>query len=218
MRGCEQAKVPAIMARELVQGTDFRARAEEVDSRYTPARYTAREAHWLSLDAGGGTIAAILAETNHLASACGVEERHPFYDPRVVAYCLALPPEQKLHQGWTRMVLRRSMEGILPDVIRWRTDKADLSPNFYRNLLQMEQASLDRLVTEDLDSLAPYINLDTLHTAHERRNGDILWQALILSRWLRQAEAVKKDALIDRPLQNPYIPNSSYAFSGLPPS
>ena len=143
-------------------------------------------AHWLTLDAGGGSIASILAETNHIASAFGVEARHPFYDPRLVTYCLALPPEQKLYQGWTRIVLRRAMEGILPDVIRWRTNKADLSPNFYRNLLQMEQVPLDRLVTEDLDRLAPYINLDTLRTAHERGNGDTLWQVLILSRWLRR--------------------------------
>ena len=190
-----RAAAPPLIAPRLAQQTDFHARLQALERRHAPSRYTAREAHWNSLITDGGSIAAILAETNHLAAACGIEARHPFYDVRLVTYCLALPPEQKLHDGWTRMVLRRAMEGILPDAVRWRTGKADLGPNFYRNLLRMEQQRLGRLVEDDLDVVAPYADADVLRAARHRDDVDTLWPALMLSEWLRIENAVKTEPL-----------------------
>ena len=180
-----QQGMPPIVASDLVRRTNLDERIRELNSRYTPKRFTAREAHWLNLSSGVGSIATILAEANHLAAACGIETRHPFYDARLIEYCLAIPPDQKLHQGWTRMILRKSMEGKMPDLVRWRTNKADLSPNFYRNLLQMESEQLRRLVQEELEPLEPYIDLDMAHEAFQRQDPDTLWTVLMLSQWLK---------------------------------
>ena len=48
------------------------------------------------------------------AAAFSIEKRYPFWDKRLVEFCLSLPPQQKLYRGWTRMVMRRAMEDILP--------------------------------------------------------------------------------------------------------
>jgi hypothetical protein len=35
--------------------------------------------------------------------------RYPFWDKRMIEFCLSLPPEQKIKKGWTRMIMRRAM-------------------------------------------------------------------------------------------------------------
>jgi asparagine synthase (glutamine-hydrolysing) len=44
-------------------------------------------------------------------------------DYRLVEYAFGLPPEQKIDQGVTKVVLRRAMKGTLPEAIRSRKDK-----------------------------------------------------------------------------------------------
>lgn len=52
-----------------------------------------------------------------------VEARVPFLDYRLVEFALGLPDEFKLQHGMTKRVLRESMQGILPELIRSRIDK-----------------------------------------------------------------------------------------------
>jgi len=101
-----------------------------------PLPRTEREAHAQSLHVADAATGAVLAEINHLAAADGVQRRHPFYDRRVLEYCLALPPTQKLRRGWTRWVLRTAMAPEMPPAIRWRAGKSNLAPTFNRNLLR----------------------------------------------------------------------------------
>jgi len=77
----------------------------------------------------------------------GVEARHPFFDRRVVEYCLSLPPEQRLKGGWTRSILRRSLRGVLPDLVRKRVGKSNLGINIEASLMQHEGGRL-RQATE----------------------------------------------------------------------
>ena len=48
------------------------------------------------------------------AAASGLELRLPFCDRRLMEYCLALPPQQKRRDGWSRVSMRYAMEGIPP--------------------------------------------------------------------------------------------------------
>ena len=52
-----------------------------------------------------------------------IETRLPFLDYRLVEFCISMPAEHKIHDGWTKFVLRKAMEDVLPDRITWRTDK-----------------------------------------------------------------------------------------------
>jgi asparagine synthase (glutamine-hydrolysing) len=53
----------------------------------------------------------------------GIETRAPFLDHRLIEYVFSLPASLKIKNGWTKWLLRRAMEGILPDEIRLRKDK-----------------------------------------------------------------------------------------------
>lgn len=52
-----------------------------------------------------------------------IETRLPMLDPRLVAFGCSLPVEQKMRDGWSKYILRRGIEGRVPDAICWRRDK-----------------------------------------------------------------------------------------------
>jgi asparagine synthase (glutamine-hydrolysing) len=57
----------------------------------------------------------------------GVEIRLPFLDYRIMEFALKLPLEQKVHNGWTKYVLRKAFKNRLPSSILWRRDKQGFS-------------------------------------------------------------------------------------------
>ena len=57
-----------------------------------------------------------------------VETRVPFADDiSLMQFAFSIPSVYKIYDGWSKRVLRDSMEGIIPDEIRWRTDKLGFS-------------------------------------------------------------------------------------------
>lgn len=56
------------------------------------------------------------------------EVRLPFLSHKLVEFVFSLPDHFKLGNGWTKLVLRESMKGILPTAITWRTDKIGYEP------------------------------------------------------------------------------------------
>jgi asparagine synthase (glutamine-hydrolysing) len=83
-------------------------------------------------------------------------------------FCVALPASLKLSQGWPRYILRRATEGILPEKIRWRFTKADLSPNFRARLLECERDRLHRLVIDDPSRIEQFFDINSLRAAYWR--------------------------------------------------
>ncbi len=68
------------------------------------------------------------------AAACGVEYRHPLYDRRLVEFALALPEEQRQRADAGKVVLRRALGGLLPEVVCRRTSKVHYSALYFQAL------------------------------------------------------------------------------------
>lgn len=66
------------------------------------------------------------ADRNSMAH--GVEVRLPFLDHTLVEFVFSLPSHYKIREGWTKWLLRRSMEDILPAGITYRRDKTGFEP------------------------------------------------------------------------------------------
>lgn len=96
----------------------------------------------------------VLEIADKAAAAHGVEPRYPFFDRRLLELCIALPASQKLRDGWSRSILRRAMQGVLPPEIQWRNSKANLSPNFMRGMGVAARATVERLAAEHAGSRA----------------------------------------------------------------
>jgi asparagine synthase (glutamine-hydrolysing) len=101
------------------------------------------------------------------AATFALEQRFPFFDRRFIEFCLALPFEQKLRQGWTRAIFRRAMEKILPAKVQWRIDKGNLSVNIRRRLLE-ERETLDAVILHDPSVIETYVDVPALQAAYRR--------------------------------------------------
>ena len=58
----------------------------------------------------------------------GREVRLPFLDHKMVEFIFSLPSNLKIHEGWTKWLLRKAMEKKLPGTIVWRKDKIGYEP------------------------------------------------------------------------------------------
>lgn len=55
--------------------------------------------------------------------AFSIESRVPFLDHRLVEFIIGLNDDLKINNGWTKFILRKSMQNILPVEITWRKGK-----------------------------------------------------------------------------------------------
>lgn len=125
-----------------------------------------------------------------------VEGRYPFFDRRLVEYCVSLPSDQKLAGGYSRVVARRAMQGIVPDAIRWRAGKG--KPGLHViPALRASRSRFDDIFLRDPSVLEPYVDIDLVRAiardflegrgANPFLDGVRLWTIAAAGFWLRQA-------------------------------
>jgi asparagine synthase (glutamine-hydrolysing) len=69
------------------------------------------------------SLPTLLRYADRNAMAHSVESRMPFLDFRLLDFLLALPASLKIHDGWTKWILRKTISQWLPKEIAWRRDK-----------------------------------------------------------------------------------------------
>jgi asparagine synthase (glutamine-hydrolysing) len=70
----------------------------------------------------------LLRYADRNAMAHGREVRLPFLSHELVEFIFSLPAHFKIRKGWTKWLLRKSMENNLPSDITWRKDKVGFEP------------------------------------------------------------------------------------------
>ncbi|HVG24674.1 MAG TPA: asparagine synthase-related protein [Thermoanaerobaculia bacterium] len=138
-------------------------------------------------------VAEGLELSDRLVAWLGVEGRYPFLDRRLAEYCVSLPSDQKLADGYSRMVARRAMEGIVPDAVRWRAGKGAPALHIV-GALRADHAPLDDFFARDADLVARWVAIDALRRTDDALRSERavgfqsvvrLWTAATLARWLR---------------------------------
>jgi asparagine synthase (glutamine-hydrolysing) len=139
--------------------------AREIDLAGRIARSRRRPA---GMSFGHAAIRAIFTDpslaqsfeiSNRDAAACRIEERHPFYDLRLVRFFMNIPDEQRWRPGLSKYVLREAMRGLIPELVRRRTGKAVFDTMFARALKNLgaperfRQSRLEALGWVDGDAL-----------------------------------------------------------------
>lgn len=173
----------------LARGVKRRAHTSAMASSWP----TSRKAHRSWIDNPLYQYALEIADKS--AAPFRVEPRYPFFDRRLLEFCLALPIEQKLNAGWTRAILRRAMEGRLPPAVQWRPFKQDLSPNFCRGVRSYARELLATPERNDAYPADQYIDWAKVRALASRWVGDsgtqkrseatnTLYRVAILRSWL----------------------------------
>jgi asparagine synthase (glutamine-hydrolysing) len=129
----------------------------------------------------------LLRFSDRNSMAHGVEVRLPFLDAALVQFVFSLPTSYKISGGYTKKVLRRAMDGQLPDDIVWRTDKIGYEPP---QKIWMQDASLVDYIHEAKKKLvqANMLKPHILHrkivpqAAHEAQNND--WRYLCAAKMI----------------------------------
>ncbi len=75
-------------------------------------------------------LPTLLRNYDRYSMAAGVEVRMPFMDYRLVSYCFSLPWQSKLRKGFTKSILRDSMEPFLSEKIIRRKSKVGFGTPF----------------------------------------------------------------------------------------
>lgn len=138
------------------------------------------------------TIPASLRAEDRNTMAFSIESRSPFLDYRLVEYCFSLPGDLKIRDGLGKWLLRESMEGILPDEIRLRKDKAGFvapADVWFRTVNKKE--IIDLISSPDF-RCAKYLDrvkvkeLFIEHLEGIKNHQMFLWQMINVELWLRQ--------------------------------
>ncbi len=183
----------SVMSPDFARRIGLTGRSNVTQGKQSRPPRTSRQGHYGDLTSG--LIPFSLEVADKAAAAYSIEPRYPFFDRRLMEFCLALPPEQKFSQGWTRVVMRRALGNILPEAIRWRGDKADLSHSFDRGLLAFDRERLEEVILRDSNAIEGYADLTALRETYRRyacQGGSddafAVWRAVTLALWLGRAD------------------------------
>ncbi len=128
-----QQAAKALQRRELekIQRTpfinpDFIAAHTDAASIYKPSINGLNDILYYNSFENGLEELLRYADRNSMAH--GREVRLPFLSHELVEYLFALPASFKIHDGWTKWLLRTTMEHELPPLITWRKDKTGFEP------------------------------------------------------------------------------------------
>jgi asparagine synthase (glutamine-hydrolysing) len=82
----------------------------------------------LKRSATGSSLEQLLRYADRNSMAHSLEVRLPFLSHELVEYIFSLPSTYKIHDGWTKWIMRVSYQDLLPKQIAWRKDKIGYEP------------------------------------------------------------------------------------------
>jgi asparagine synthase (glutamine-hydrolysing) len=131
----------SVLLQSLRRGTIVRQFRLKEAKRYIPFLQNGRNGHFILMeskpvpvweftnmrarqieDLDRYSVPALTHYEDRNSMAHSLEVRHPFLDHRLVNFSLNLPTERKIHNGWTKYILRESFPEVTPE-IRWRKEK-----------------------------------------------------------------------------------------------
>ena len=137
------------------------------------------------------SLPMLLRYADRNAMAFSREGRLPFLDYDLVDWCVTLPDDVLIHNGWQKYVLRRAGEGLLPREVQWRADKVGYAAPldlWLRN--KMKDWAWERLTSPLLQSVPGYdrAQIETLWNQHQNEgvnNSWAMWRWISLAEWLQ---------------------------------
>jgi asparagine synthase (glutamine-hydrolysing) len=191
--------------RKFAAQTGVVARSRKRNTRQAGQAVTEQSIHYAMVT---GPLQSYAFEIlDRTAAAAGVEARYPFWDKRLVEFCISLDPAEKLNNGWGRLIMRRAMEGILPPTVQWRRFKFDFTSHIATSIVRDHSDLVLRTLEDGRNGLGDYVDLpavrlmmDRLKTSISRANGyevQAIFRTMVLAFWLKnQIHLAPANALV----------------------
>ena len=136
------------------------------------------------------SLPMLLRYADRNAMAFGREGRLPFLDYDLVDWCISLPDDVLIRDGWQKYVMRRAGEGLLPKAVQWRADKVGYAAPLDVWLRgELKEWAAERLFGNILQDVPNFDRklIQKTWDAHQSGEGDnswSLWRWISLSEWL----------------------------------
>lgn len=111
----------------------------------------------------------------------GVETRLPFLDYRLLETSLSLPGALKIRDGWTKWILRRTMDKRMPDAIVWRKNKFGFEAPEDMWLTAHAKEMKSSVLKSDL--LSELVDMKKLATAYDNLDKRSRWRLYNTALW-----------------------------------
>jgi asparagine synthase (glutamine-hydrolysing) len=126
-----------------------------------------------------------------VSMATSIEARVPFLDHRMVEYSMQIPMRLKIKNGEPKYILKKAVEGIIPNNIIYRKKQGFAAPvtEWIRNewsSFTRERLLESKLVTDGILDRVFIESMINRHLANTANNGQYLWNLLNLTLWHRQ--------------------------------
>lgn len=116
------------------------------------------------------SLQTLLRYADRNAMANSREVRLPFLSHELVEFVFSLPSSYKIHQVWTKAILRYALNDLLPDEIVWRKEKVGFEPPNYKQVEEAAaQKAIKKLVEENIlnpEQVLPSKYWEYVQTAH----------------------------------------------------
>ena len=116
-----------ILSPELLVTTNVKERVTKAAEKLPSRVQTEQKSHFLNVTQPFHAFALEYLERS--TSRFGLSGRYPMFDIRLISFCLSLPAEKKLKDGFNRYIVRKSLHDIMPASVRDRKQKTNFAAN-----------------------------------------------------------------------------------------
>ena len=125
--------------------------------------------------------------------AFSMETRQPFLDKDLVEYSLKIEDGAKIHNGYTKYILREVMQGIMPEPVRKRVDKKGFtSPQYdWFRTNKFQKLVMSILQSESFRKRGFFLPNEVINLYQKHLSGEVniykdIWKWINLELWFRE--------------------------------
>lgn len=117
-----------------------------------------------------------------------IESRTPFLDYRIIKLLFGSEGIYKMHNGWSKWILRNSVKELVPSNVVWRRDKKGFPTPERKWMMKIKEDFL-LSVNENRDELSEYLNIDEIIKNYDSIVSDpdikshFIWKIYNFSKW-----------------------------------
>lgn len=132
-----------------------------------------------------GSLPTIVRNDDRMYMSASLESRLPFMDYQFVELAAQIPPELKIHNGYTKSIMREIFDSRMPKEVTWRTDKMGFKAPTDRWAGRFSQEYLMEQVKNA--KTAAYFKTDALaHMVETKPSSPEIFQFLQMEQFARQ--------------------------------
>jgi asparagine synthase (glutamine-hydrolysing) len=161
--------------------------SSSIDKYLKPGSKTFAEQ--LKEDVVGRNLLELLKYEDQNSMNFSIESRVPFLYHAMIEYIFSLPMSAKISSGWTKLILREAMKGILPEKIRKRKSKLGFPAPIESWALELISRNKQEL-KNSIQNIEEYIDaeifeklMDNITKNKYDEDIKLFWRILIFERW-----------------------------------